>query len=320
MSGDSANTMLLADVGGTNTRVAIANSGSVDRARLMEFPNAEFGGLWNVLIAYLNETGARPDVGAVAVAGPVRDGEGELANLAWAFDEARLSAQTGVGRINLLNDLQAQGHALDHLDAAMVRCVVKGSGYPAPGQARLVIGIGTGFNAAPVFEAPGGRLVVPSECGHLTLPQESDEHRDLARWFDAELGFASVEDAVSGRGLEALYRWDGHGGPATKLGLDIMSGLADGSDARAAKTVRLFVDLLAAAAGNLALTHLPYGGIYLIGGMARAVAPYFERFDFTDRFCAKGQLRSLMEEFSVHVVEDDFAALNGCASFLAQRA
>ena len=41
--------------------------------------------------------------------------------------------------------------------------------------------------------------------------------------------------------------------------------------------------------------HLPFGGVYLIGGVARAVTPYFDRFGFADSFRDKPEFRDFRE-------------------------
>jgi glucokinase len=77
--------------------------------------------------------------------------------------------------------------------------------------------------------------------------------------------------------------------------------------------------MLGAVAGNLALIQLPFGGVYLIGGVARAMAPWLDEFGFPAAFRDKGRFAGLMDGFGVGVVEDDFAALTGCAAHLMER-
>ena len=67
---------------------------------------------------------------------------------------------------------------------------------------------------------------------------------------------------------------------------------------------------------DLALIHLPYGGIYLIGGMSRALTPHFDRFGLQTSFREARRVDLLQKDFSVTVVEDDYAALTGCAVYL----
>ena len=107
------------------------------------------------------------------------------------------------------------------------------------------------------------------------------------------------------------------GRPGEKRAADIMATCEDGTDPIAEEAVEWFVKILGTVAGNLALIQLPFGGIYLIGGVARAVTPYFERYGFSDSFRDKGRFSGFMHNFAVHVIEDDFAALSGLANHLA---
>lgn len=318
---------LVADVGGTNTRVALARGPAVQADSVRRYANADFvargEGLEAVLGTYVGAMGGVDcRAAAVAIAGPVRDGRGELTNLSWGMDRETLARVTRAERAEVLNDLQAQGHALADLAPGALRPVLAGA-RPAPGATRLVIGAGTGFNAAAVFETASGRLVPPAEAGHVTLPMRGGDDLRLGRWLEREVGvaqgFASVEEVLSGRGLEHVYRWLGAeaGDPAQKPAQEIMAALAKGGDARAEATARVYVRTLGNVAGDLALTLLPYGGVYFIGGVVRAMQPFLGRFGFAQAFRDKGRFGEFMAQFPVWVVEDDYAALTGCASYLA---
>lgn len=309
--------VILADIGGTNTRVALAKDGVVAHDSIRRFANAEYDGLPAILKTYLVERGVAHCAGAcVAAAGPVQDGVAEMTNLAWRItpDDVRLA--TGAGTVAILNDLQAQGHALDRLPVKSLRTVLAGASPVKPGP-RLVVGVGTGFNAAPVHRTRSGILVAASECGHQSLPLRTDTDLRLARYVEEAHGFAGVEDVLSGRGLERLFAFHAleAGQPATLTAKEIMDRIASGTDPVAMRTCTSFVTLLGRIAGDLALTHLPFGGLYLVGGVARAFTPYLEN-GFTQAFRDKGRFSAFMEDFPVHVIEDDYAALEGCAAHL----
>lgn len=311
--------LILADVGGTNSRVALARGGVVDLASIRRYPNAGRPGLEPILRDYLDAMGVTGCAGAcVAAAGPVENDQAEMTNLSWVIGRAGVAAATGAGTVAIINDLQAQGHALGHL--APGSCTRLIAGEDAPGQTRLVIGVGTGFNAAPVFETAGGRLVAPSECGHVGLPVATEADLRLARHAGRRHGFAGVEEVLSGRGLEQTFAWvaDEAGQPQTRTSGEIMEGIASG-DVLATAAGRAFVRALGAVTGNLALTFLPFGGIYLIGGLARAFAPWLRTLGFAEAFRDKGRFSTFLDRFPVSVVEDDYAALTGCAKLLAAR-
>ena len=310
---------LVADIGGTNTRVAVADGRQVRAGSVRRFENEKFPDLSTVLRTYLaQDQGLAPQAACVAMAGPVRDGRAVMTNLGWSMDKAELSAVSGAPVVAILNDLQAQGHALGHIDPGQIRTLLPFSPHTAHA-AKLVIGVGTGFNAAPVFDTAAGRFVPPSESGHVNLPVRDDTDLAMGLFVAAAKGCPSVEDVLSGRGLEAVYRWvttQRDGAAADLSAQAIMAAVNAGTDPAAIATARIVTRMLAAAAGNLALIQLPFGGVYLVGGVARSLAPHLDSLGFGAAFRDKGRFSAFMDNFGVGVIEDDYAALTGCASHL----
>ncbi len=320
---------LVADIGGTNTRVALADGRTVRAASIRRFRNRDFTGIDGVLARYMADEAVAGLTGAcVAAAGPVQDGAVTMTNLfdaagaPWIIDRTRVTAATGTAEVAVLNDLQAQGQALGHIAEANLRVVV--SGPQAAGGSMLVVGLGTGVNAAPVHITPAGRIVPPSECGHVNMPARGPEGLRLQDFIErllasrGEVAHAGVEEVLSGRGLANLHAFAAAeaGGGAALDSAGVFAALAAG-DAVAGATARLYVYILGQMLADLALIHLPYGGIFLIGGMSRAMTPYFGRFGLTAAFREDRRVPLLTRDFAVSVVEDDFAALTGCAAFLA---
>lgn len=309
---------LVADIGGTNTRVALAKGRNVLAGTIRRYSNAQYPGLESVLRQFIQEEdNVDPAATCVAMAGPVRDGVGTLTNLNWTVDKDVLKRATEAEQVAVLNDLQAQGHALGFIEDKFLSPVISGDA-PNPNAARLVVGIGTGFNAAPVYDAAAGRLVPPSECGHANLPIRTEEDLRLCKFVENAHGFPAVEDVLSGRGLERAYAFlsSESGEPNEKHAKDIMGALDDQSDPIAEAAARMFVRILGTVIGNLSLIHLPFGGVYIVGGVARAFQPYLSMYGFENAFRDKGRFAGFMSNFAVSVVEDDYAALTGCASHL----
>jgi len=312
-------TALVADLGGTNTRVALTDGTAVRTDTIKRFRNADHADLVSVLRAYLAEQGGVPDAACVAMAGPVLNGVGELTNLNWTVDRALVAEATGAKTVAVLNDLQAQGHALDHLTPDVVQTILPGQ--PASAHAaRLVIGIGTGMNAAAVYRLDDRTLVPPSEAGHVSLPAQNADELRLLDWIARKHGTPGFEDVLSGRGFERVYEWlcDEAAVDAPLDAGGIMQAVNDGSSKVAEEAARVFIRMMGRAAGNLALVHLPFGGIYLCGGVARHFGPHLERLGFRDAFFDKGRFSDFMEQFPVHLVDDDYAALSGSAAHLSE--
>jgi glucokinase len=315
---------ILADIGGTNTRVALAQGTRVQLDSIRRFPNAEYQArgqdIAHVLRDYLDQTGAQVSGVCVAAAGPVQEGVATMTNLAWVMDGEKLTRATGATRVAILNDLQAQGQALGHIAPENLRTVIDG---PSAAGSMLVVGLGTGVNAAPVHPGPKGRVVPPSECGHVNMPVRSEEDFQLMRFIEQKLRsegdapHAGVEEVLAGRGLANLHAFAAYaaGHPASLTSAEVLAAL-DAGDATAAHAAQLYVHILGQMLADLALIHLPYGGIYLIGGMSRALTPHFDRFGLRRSFREARRVDLLQKDFSVTVVEDDYAALTGCAVYL----
>lgn len=309
---------LVADVGGTNTRVALARGPAVLADSVRRYRNADHADLASLLGHHLATAGGMAcQMACVAVAGPVEDGIAQLTNIDWRIDTSGLARATGARKVVLLNDLQAMGLALGHIAPSSLREIVP-QRAASGNAAQLVIGVGTGFNVAVVHRLASGRYVAAAEAGHVNMPVGNDADLRLAQFIQARQGFADVEDVLSGRGIETIHAWLGHmeNAPSKMCATDIVQALAT-PDPRSEATLRVFVRLLGVSVGNLALTTLPFGGIYLVGGVSHAIAPYLKDLGFVEAFRDKGRFSGFMDSFGVSVIEDECSALTGCAGHLA---
>ena len=322
MSNTTRSSFLLADIGGTNTRVALSDGLSVRPDSIRRYKNAESDGLDKVLDTFLSAHD-RPTVDAVCVdvAGHVHENRARLTNLDWDISADAISKVVGTQNVAVLNDLEAQGYAIEHINPADLAQVRKGHSAD-PKAPKLVVNIGTGFNATAVFSNSDGWFVAKSESGHANMPARTAADVRLCTYIEKTYGFAAIDDVLSGRGLVRVYEWLAHesGAQVAPSSTDIIEGCRTGADPRAVETVACFTRLLALVTGNLALTQLPFGGIYMVGGLSGAILPFMEQFEFEKAFADKGRFSAFMDAFPVHVVQDDYAALKGCAAYLMNRA
>ncbi len=297
---------LLVDLGGTSCRVGLATGAGLLPDTARNFANADHTSLADLLAAYLDAM--RP--GAVSaicagVAGPVRRGAAQLTNHAWHIEADALARATGADHVHLMNDLQAQAYALDDLDADSLTPLIPGT--PDPEGPRMVLGLGTGCNIAVAHRVGDDLFVPPSESGHTTLP-DAPGFRALYDHLRGEASHLPIETALSGPGLSRLHAfYTGETLTPTEI-------IAQAPR----KTLQAFVSLLGLAASNLCLSHMATGGLYLIGGTARAVAPYLVPLGFTDTFHPRGPYTDILRAIRVTLIADDNAALRGCARYLAQ--
>ncbi|MBS9716101.1 ROK family protein [Pseudohalocynthiibacter aestuariivivens] len=317
------NRHLVADIGGTNTRIAQAEGSVLISGTMERFRNNEYSCFDNVLREYLaTHTGVRFESLCFALAGPVWNGCGTLTNLNWKIDTRRICEDFGIREAFLLNDLEVQGHAIDHLEHEAISTIFpsqRGNAAINRNSAKLVVGLGTGFNTATVQETKSGPLILSSESGHMGLNLTTPTARALIQHLEKDINFVACEDVLSGRGIERVFQWLSNGvRTAPILSAPEIVLAADNGDEKAKETIRSVCKILGATVGDLALTHLPFGGIFLVGSVARALSPYLAEMGFDECFRAKGRFSDFMDEFSVSVMDDDFAGLKGCAVFLGQ--
>ena len=310
---------LVADIGGTNSRLGVASNGCVDQSSIARFLNSDHGCFEDIVREFRrNADCVEFDGICVAVAGPVEPGRARLTNIDWTVEAASLSEVAGCGNAAILNDLQAIGHGLNSTDSNDVH-VIYGAPESDPRASmfqgkQLVVNVGTGFNTALVINAPSGRIVSDSECGRVTLPARTGPERELRSEIERLNGYAGIEHVLSGRGVAAVHNWISRRRTAANVGPKSEVN----SDFRATpemeETGKMLTGILGTVVGDLALHHLPSGGIYLVGGVVRGLAPHLMEFGFEASFLDKGDYREFMTRFNVSVVTDDYLALKGCAA------
>ena len=308
---------LVADIGGTNTRLALASNGGLEINSIQKYRNHEFSSFHDALEGYLDSVpGADVAAICIAVAGPVSDGFASLTNCDWSISAKAISESTSIGSVFVINDMQALGHSLEQIRSSETYDVISKKSESAS-TTKLVVNIGTGFNSAMVLNSANGPLVAPSESGHSSLPVATDRQFELLKALQEDSGFTSIECVLSGRGIEALHSWlNGQRSDNLNGAKNDMITANFGCDPASDDTGRLFVEILGLVVGNLALVHLPFGGIYLAGSVAKATARVLNAFGFREAFLSRGRFSEFMEKFSVSVVMDDDAPLRGCADYV----
>ena len=306
-------TVLLADIGGTNTRCALGrDDGGVSEVRV--FGNRDFASVDAVLRRYLDgmANGQRPPRGVLAVAAPIRGDDIEMLNVAWRFSLEDLRRSLGFDRLRALNDFAALAWALPGLGAADLAPV--GGGKAAAGFPKAVLGPGTGLGVATLVPCHDGWQAVAGEGGHVTLAAQDEREEAIVRQARQRFGHCSAERVLSGAGLGFLHAAL-HGGPepdAVEIGRRAGAG-----DTAARETLERFFCLLGSVAGNLALTLGAFGGVYIGGGIVPRYLTLLQNSGFRERFEAKGRYREYLRAIPTAVITTPHPALRGLLAFEA---
>jgi len=322
--------LLAADVGGTKAALALAVAGATARPEIVAqhvYACREFDGLQPILADFLQQPVVAAHRGAIAaacfsVAGPVASNSTTLTNLGWKINGNGLAVELRLPEVRLMNDFSAAGRGIGRLAPGELETLQAGS--PVAKAARLIIGAGTGLGVGLLTWQDDGYTVHPSEAGHADFAPVDELQDQLLVHLRRSFGRVSYERVVSGPGLMRIFSFlqeTGAGMPsrqlqeASKQRADMAEVIAEFATARldplAVRTLDLFVSIYGAFAGNLALTTLARGGIYVAGGIAPRIAPKLKEGAFLRAFVQTGRFSDLLAAMPVHVVMNQHVGLLG---------
>lgn len=312
--------ILAADIGGTNARLLLGKvtAQGWQTVRQQVFASRDYPTFDTLLQRFLLPDD-RIRATCLAVAGPVVQQQVRITHLPWQLDAAALAQRHPIGPVELINDFVAQAYGLPLLSADDLLTLQAG----APGSVgdQLLIGAGTGLGIATRVACGQHIHVIASEGGHADFAPHGAGQVALHAALLGRLGRVSIEAVLSGPGLENIHgylRADTAADAGTpRLSAAGISAAALQGDVVAMQAMTLFLDIYGATAGNLALTNLPYGGVYITGGIAPRIVSCFNQGPFLAAFCDKPPKRELLQRLPVHVVLNDQLGLLGAAAHAA---
>ncbi|MGL4434706.1 MAG: glucokinase [Giesbergeria sp.] len=313
---------LLADIGGTNIRLAWQDQPGSPLHDARVLPCAQFPTVEAAIRTYLAEVDiATPREAALGIANPVTGDAVRMTNHSWSFSQQALKESLGLQRLVVINDFTALALALPTLTPAQLRQV--GGGAAVPGCAVALVGPGTGLGVSGLVYPPGASAGVPlaGEGGHVTLAAQTPLEQEVLAILQARYGHVSAERAVCGAGLVDLYhavrQLAGQAGVEVSSAAQVSERALQAQDPVALQAMELFCGFLGSVAGNLALTLGARGGVYLGGGMVARWGAWFDQSPFRARFEAKGRFQPYLASIPCWVIDPSAApALQGAARAL----
>lgn len=324
--------LLAGDIGGTNSRLLVAESTTSEYRIIAEqdYPSNSYPGLLEVVEVFFAEYGITTAVDAAcfAIAGPVQEGLVSVTNLPWVISAQELSEHLHIPEVKLINDFVAVAHGIAELNDADMLVLQHGqTSSPTAGNAdAAVIGAGTGLGVSHLVCHDKHCQPYPSEAGHVGFAPENQQQCNLLSWLLQQHSHVSVEMLLSGRGLATLYQYQ-----------QKVSGLAESASVRLAMqqgdpaqviteralaetdelcslTVDLFTDIYGSAAGNVALHYYPIETLYIAGGIAAKIRDRLVNGRFIDAFLNKGAMSSVLHKVTVKLVAEEKTGLFGALS------
>lgn len=323
--------ILAGDIGGTKTNLALfeLEDGRLEIKEKHQFSSRDFSTLGDVLAEFEHRT-SKPPISAACfgIAGPVIEGNCRTTNLPWEITTSGLRTHLGIDKVRLLNDLEATAYGMLYLgDEEFVD--LNPTGRRINGN-RAVIAAGTGLGEAMLYYDGGQYHPIGSEGGHCDFAPLNSQQDELLKWMRRRYsGHVSFERILSGSGIYTLYEFLHESGFAPQP--SFMRELSQNSDKSARisegalkekdplclETLRLFTEIYAAEAGNLALKSMSLGGVYIGGGIAPKILPLITSTHFMNAFADKGRFEELLRGMEVKISLNPETALLGAAHFAA---
>ncbi|OGP82868.1 MAG: glucokinase, partial [Deltaproteobacteria bacterium RBG_16_54_11] len=287
--------LLAGDVGATKTILGIYAADKGPQEPLVEatFSSSRYPGLAALVSAFLSEAKLAVADACFGVAGPVIDGQATISNLSWRIDQEGLKKELGLNAVVLINDVEATALGVPLLKPAELHCLNKGD--EIKGGTRAVIAAGTGLGEAFLFWDGARFRAHASEGGHVDFAPANPLEDDLLQHLRDLWGHVSYERVCTGMGLPHIYGYLKESGYAEEPAWlaqqlaetdDPAALIVDAAVGKKAKlctdTVSLFCSVLGAEAGNLALTVMALGGVYLGGGIPLRIITLLEKGPFME--------------------------------------
>jgi glucokinase len=329
-SGGSQVIVLAGDVGGTNARLALVEvDGRGARiTRDARYRSRDYPGLAPIVRRFSEEAGGRPDRACFGIACPVVGEDCTAPNLPWTINARQLAVEIGIPGTIIMNDFVAVGYGIELLVPSDLATLQEGA--PTPQGPIALMGAGTGLGQGFLLWEGDHYRVLASEGGHGDFAPSGELQSGLLQSLRRQFGRVSWERLVSGPGIANLYQYLLTSAVAPEqstvhdemtredpTAVIIRHGLAK-TDCLSHRALDLFGEIFGAQAGNLALTVVSTGGVYLAGGIAPRMVDRLREGPFLTAFRNKGRMSDLLSRIPVHVIMNPNVGILGAAAVAAR--
>ena len=305
---------LVADVGGTNTRVALFDEQSRELRDNTSYTNRDYDSFEAVITDWLSRRdSAPPERACFAIAAPPSDDIVTMVNMDWSFSRNAIARTFGFKHVRWINDFEANAYALPYLEKDDLRSLQ----HNGTAKGRLAtVGPGTGLGGATLERLASRTYAQACEPGFMSLSPGCDYELALFKLILRDYPDIYAELLVSGPGLLRLYQLacELEGVPVL---VDTPAGVSrealSGGDVMCERALETFCGLLGSVCGDFILANGAYGALFLAGGILPRMLPFLERSSFLKRFTLKGAMQAHLQAVPVHVITAPHPGLTGAA-------
>ncbi|MEK6942638.1 MAG: glucokinase [Nanoarchaeota archaeon] len=318
--------ILGADIGGTNSSFGLFGAKNNKMKLLTHFhfkseDIKKFKDALKTLLDYIREEYkikiSKACIAAAGALSPKKDYV-KITNSSFHISKKEV-LKCGIKNVTLINDFEAVAYGIFMLQKNEIKTVKKGVKIAkAP---ILVIGAGTGMGKALLLYDSKKESYVPiaSEAGHCDFPVQTEEEKNIADFIKKyrKTKRIAYEDFLSGRGLENIYYYL-RKTKSSKYSKEIDSSSNKPAiiskhrktDAVCRETFEIFTKAYAIFARNFALDCIPFGGIYIAGGIAFRNQDIFNS-EFVKGFENNKTYKKMLKRMPIYLVNNAHIGLLG---------
>lgn len=331
--------LLAGDIGGTETRLRLVDT-QLQTVKEKEYSSKSYPDLESIVNEFLKGVDSRPVKACFAIAGAVLQGKGKITNLQWSeLDEVKLQEALNIERVCLINDFVAIAYNIILDKNKSIYTLQTGEFYSKSPIG--IIGAGTGLGKAFIIPMGNSYQAFPSEGGHSNYASRNElEDKLLVALrpkFQTESdreGILSVDEEgiLSGPGIVDIFKFLAPQYPECSGSVEeilnqpdpakeIAETATSGTNPLCEKTMDVFIEAYGAIAGDFALNLLPFGGLYLAGGIAAKNVDLIKTRKelFLTAFNNKVRVdEKLLKRIPIHIVLNQLEGLMGAVRYVAQ--
>ena len=315
-----AHPVLIADIGGTNSRFALATTPGKDPVIVSRLQTKDFSDPEAAIRTVLADLKEKPRSAMMCVAGPVVDKRAHLTNASWTVDGPKLAKSFGFESGLLLNDFEAQALSLPALRPEWLKQIGEAAPALSAGP-QVILGPGTGLGIGALLTIDGRYIPVASESCHIDFGPVGKDEEAFWPHLERVLGRVTTESVMSGPGLVRVHRArlvaKGQSMPP-ETGVEIVNAALSNPKSEERATVNAYVRIIARFAGDIAITFMASGGVTLAGGILPRIASMIDKGAFRQAFEAKEPVDGLTRRIGTRLLMEPDAVLYGLAAIAAE--
>lgn len=309
--------ILVGDIGGTNTRLALArlNGNHISVDGFETFSSSDTDSFEGIIQTYLSHQNLQLKTAAFAVAGSIRNGQVRLTNRDWEFSDRVLEKRFGLEKVVLHNDFSAMARSVPLMEDDSFLSIYE-SGHSDSSASILVAGAGTGFGMSVILPTCSPPYILVTEGGHQAYAPVTTFECDILQYLRKSHEFVSLELLCSGSGMDIVHEaiCTYHGTSYQKLPPYVIRERAVAGDVVCQSVCELRAGIIMGALGDMALATGALGGIILAGGVSERLIDYIRAPKAFERFFNRGVRSDYVKRISIRLLNNHQAPLYGVAA------